>query len=437
MTDSRARTPLASTMDTVRVAASVLLPILAEGVIRRRPAMVAVAERLDTPRWAVREMQRLRDRYGAGPLRLRVPGRRVVLPLVPDDVHRLLAESPEPFAPASRDKRAALAHFEPDAVLITPGERRGARRRINESVLDSAHPRHRLAERITRVVREETARLLATAAASGGLRWPEFAPAYQRIVRRVVLGEAARDDQRLTDLLDRLRSDANWGGLRPRRGRTYREFTARLRRYLDAVAPGSLAGELAGVPAAAGTAPYGQVPHWLFAFDAAGMAAMRALAMLASHPEALQRVRDDPTPTHDQLRAGVLESLRLWPTTLVILRDSTAPTSWRGARLPAGTTFVVVSSFFHRDDRTLPYADSFSPGVWTRDRPASLVPFSDGPGRCPGENLVLLVTSTMLAAMLDGYDFQLRRPALAADRPLRGELDPYRLRFGVRRRPTR
>ena len=65
----------ASVTDTMRVAAQVLLPTLAGGVIKRRPAALAIAEKLQLDRPGVRLMRRLRSRYGARPLRLRVPGR--------------------------------------------------------------------------------------------------------------------------------------------------------------------------------------------------------------------------------------------------------------------------------------------------------------------------------------------------------------------------
>jgi hypothetical protein len=58
------------------------------------------------------------------------------------------------------------------------------------------------------------------------------------------------------------------------------------------------------------------------------------------------------------------------------------------------------------------------------------VPFSAGPAECAGPNLVLLVTSTMLAALLEGHRYRLDPPGRLHDgRPLPGTLDPFRLRF--------
>src|SRR5437868_5030663 len=94
----------ASVADTVRVGLSVLAPIVAQGVILRRPRMVALAARLDTDRRAGALLRRLRERYGPAPLRLRVPGRSVVLVLSVADVRKVLAASPEPYAVANREK---------------------------------------------------------------------------------------------------------------------------------------------------------------------------------------------------------------------------------------------------------------------------------------------------------------------------------------------
>jgi cytochrome P450 len=436
---SGGRVAPASTLDTIRVAAAVAIPNLAQGIIRRRPSMVWLAERLDVDRRAGRLLQRLRRRHGPGPLRLPVPRRSVALVLSTDDLRRILDESPEPFALDTREKHAALSHFQPDGVLISRGALRQERRRVNEAVLDTPAPLHRLADAITAKVRDETARLLAES--PGRLDYARFSSAFWRIIRRVTLGDAARDDHETTDLLNALRSDANWAFLRPPRTALRDRFLSGLARHMERAEPGSLASLLARAPTSPQSAPIGQLPHWLFAFDAAGIAAYRALALLATHPLAAEHVRSelaagDPAVPRElpYLRACVLESLRLWPTTLAVLRESTSETSWDGTTLPAGTAFIIVSSFFHRDDETLPYADRFAPETWLAQpghAASGLIPFSAGPGACPGRNLVLHVTSTLLAALLDQHDYRLTKARLDHRRPLPRTLDHFTLRFAV------
>lgn len=112
-----------------------------------------------------------------------------------------------------------------------------------------------------------------------------------RVVRRVVPGNGARDDHKATDLLAALRSDANWAYLRPRHAALRQHFLARRGTYVDMAEPHSLAGLIARTPTIAETDLSSQIAHWLFAFDAAGIATFRTLALLATHPAHVTRVR--------------------------------------------------------------------------------------------------------------------------------------------------
>lgn len=441
------RIPTASTIDTLGTFADVLLPTLAKGVILRRPAVVAFAERFDLDRRAVRRMQRLRDDYGPGPVLLRVPFRRQAMVLSPEHVHRVLRASPEPFATETKEKRSALAHFEPRNALISHGPERADRRRFHEEALDAHRAVHRLGGAFLPVVAEEADALLLEVRRGGGqLDWPTFARCWFRMVRRIVFGRPARDDEELTATLNRLRADANWAFLKPQNKRLREQFHQRIRRGLAAAEPGSLAQVVAGVRQTAVTAPEDQVPQWLFAFDPAGMTTFRALALLASHPEQQGRARQEVGDAAGSaaalqnlpyLRACVLESLRLWPTTPMVLRETTTETVWgNGAVLPAHTHVLIYAPFFHRDGTRLPYADRFAPELWLRDRTAEdwpLIPFSEGSAFCPGRNLVLMLTSAMLALLLHGHrNIRLVPPArLDPTRPLPGTLNNYALRFNL------
>lgn len=413
----------ASAADTVRVLSTVLLPMLAGGVIKRRPLVMRLVGLLGGDERAIRAIARLRDRYGDGPLSLRLPRRGFAVVLSPEDVGTVLAATPDPFTPATTDKIGALEHFQPHAVLITRDRgARAARRAANERALDTGRPLHHLAGPIHRAVTEEAATLTGPV-----LDWDTFDAAWQRVARRVVLGDAARDDERLTELLDRLRRTANWAWAAPRRGRLLSEFTERLRHHVERRDPDSVAAKLP-----AGVDPVGQVPHWLFAFDAAGMAIMRTLAVLATHPEAAAKaeaVADAPAQL-PYLRACVLDTLRLWPTTPAVLRENTEQTTLGGRQLAGNTTLMVFAPYFHRAVST-----RFEPQLWLDGRAQShpaLVPFSDGPAQCPGRNLVLYTTSTMLAAMRTHRDHELTGDHGLRDRErLPATLDNFHVKFRV------
>jgi cytochrome P450 len=439
--------PRATLPETLAVVVGVAGPVLAEGVVRRRPRAVAAAEYLDLTRRAIKILQRLRRRYGPGPVLLTVAGRRHALILDPAHVRRVLDETPEPFATATGEKRAVLAHFEPQHVLLARGPARADRRRYNEAVLDSERPAHHLADRFLPVVHEEVERLLDEAGRRRGLDWDTFAGAWFRAVRRIVLGDGAADDAALTDLLGRLRADANWGLLRPRRRRLRERFYVRLGQHLTRAEPGSLAALATATPASDLTAAAHQVAHWLFAFDATAIATFRTLALLATHPVATGRARAEAGARRGParrdlpyLRACVLDALRLWPTTPAVLRETTEATVWPAGTLPAGSNVVVFAPYFHRDDQRLPFADRFAPELWLGEdeRPAGapadwpLIPFSAGPAACPGRNLALFLASATLAALLDGRAVRLQpRTRLGPDWRLPSELNHASLRFSL------
>ncbi|UUV33173.1 cytochrome P450 [Amycolatopsis roodepoortensis] len=427
----------ASVQDTVRVALRVVLPTLAGGVIKRRPLGMAAAQKLQFDRTAVRLLGRLRFQYGPGPLRLRVPGRTIDLALSGEDVGAVLAAAPVPFSPSTKEKRAALGHFQPHGVLISDAVERAPRRTFNEEVLEPGKPLHDLAAPFAAAIAEEAASLWD----GGTLDWDTFNVAWWRMVRRVTLGKSAAGDDGLTDALARLRKDANWAYAHPRRDRLHDQFRTRLIGHLERAEAGSLAEAIASAgPSGERTMEVvaDQVAHWLFAFDAAGIVTFRALALLATHPDVRERA-DEEVAAADltvpgqfpYLRACALESVRLWPTTPALLRESTAETAWG----PAGTTVLIFTPFFHRDPESLPYADRFEPGIWLDGSAAAnpaLVPFSAGPAICPGRDLVLFCASTMLAHLIKDRRFELASGAvLGPERPLPATLDNFHLKFSV------
>lgn len=304
---------------------------------------------------------------------------------------------------------------------------------------------HALAARIAEIISSEIVSLPEEIA------WQDFHAMWYRVVRRIVLGESARDDAPLIELLSKLRSRGNWAFLAPQDTKRRAAFLQRLDEYLLRAEPGSLAAIAAATAASPDTgsdaAPPHQVAHWLFAFEAAGMTTFRTLALLATHSDYLERARSEaggcegscqPLPF---LRATILESLRLWPTTPMILRESTEPTKWETGTMPAGVSLLIFVPFFHRDPTRLTFADSFVPEIWLEENPAAnwpLIPFSEGPAICPGQNLVLLTTSLLLAGILSGREPVLI-PAdhLRPGQPLPATLNPYSLAFRLPARRTR
>ncbi len=417
-----------------------MLPTIAKGPIIRRPKVVGFFSRFELDSKAVSIVRDVHSRYPEGPLLLKLPIRKQAVVLAPGDVHTVLARSPEPFSPASSEKKAALSHFQPANVLISRGPVRSVRRALQEQVLDTDHPVHHLAHRFVPVVEEEMQHLLDEATRSGFLPWADFLDAWYRVVRRVVFGDHAWDDKDLTAMVIRLRKDGNWAFLKPVRKQTRARFLQRINDELANAEPGSLAAVMAAAPEADGAEPAQQVPQWLFAFDPAGMAVFRTLTVLATHPEAMAEARREIAGDTSgrrvlpYLRAAVLEALRLWPTTPMILRQTTRPVQWENGLMPAKCSVLVYAPYFHRDERSLRSAHNFSPERWLTEEDDGwpLVPFSDGPVVCPGKQLVLLLTSAALAALVQGHDVRVEEgQALDPSAPLPGTLDNYSVRLGV------
>jgi cytochrome P450 len=437
--------PTATVGETLAVMGDVFAPNIAKGVIIRRPKVVGLAEKLGLDQRAIQRLQTLNEKYGPGPLMLNTPdSKRMALILDPDHANRVLDETPEPFATAEWAKRKALEHFEPDMALVSHGPERAERRRFNEEVLQSDCPVHGLGARFAEVVEQEASELLTQVEQEGGrLDWDRFETTWNRVVRRVVLGDSARDDHALTEILEKLRSAANWAFFHPGHDRVKDDFHERVCTYLKRGEEGSLAGEIARMPTNEITQPEHQVPQYLFAFDPAGMATFRALALLAAHPDHGERAQAEiaehlqqPAAKLDYLRACLLESLRLWPTTPMVLRQTTEETKWENGVMPAETSILMLAPYFHRDDRHLDNAHRFDPDLWLQSGEAGdwpMMPFSGGTGICPGRRVVLTVTSHMLARLLQGREYQLSPPnRLLSSKPMPPLLNNYDLEFDIK-----
>jgi hypothetical protein len=430
----------AGVSDTLAVLRDVVLPTFAKGVMIRRPKVVELAERLDTDARTVRRMQRLRAAYGDDPVYLKIPGRSHLVLLSARHVHEILEGAPEPFSPCTLEKRAALGHFEPGVSLISRGSDRRERRRFNEAVLDFGCPVHRLAEPLLSAVEKEVVSLVE--ASDVRLDWDTFHARWGRIVRRVVLGAAAAGDEALTDDLDTLRSVGNWAFFHSGKPATLKRFHHRVAEHLARAEPGSLAETIGGMDQPDRLAVTHQVAHYIFAFDAGALATFRALAVLATHPVHAEKAAREATSGDVQtrtrlpyLRACLLESLRLWPTTPAILRETTREAELGGRKVAGKTNVMIFAPFFHRDDETLPYAHRFSPEIWLageQDSGRALVPFSGGPGLCPAHRFVPMISSALMAGLLARRTISLSgSKPLHPDRDLPGTLSPFGLRLSL------
>jgi cytochrome P450 len=199
--------------------------------------------------------------------------------------------------------------------------------------------------------------------------------------------------------------------------------------HLARAEPGSLASRFAGAPADERTAKVGQVPHWLFACgDTLAINALRGLALLGADRELLDRSRADRA----YLGAALQEAMRLWPTTTMLSRVTTAETELRGEMLPAGTQVVIVNSYGHRDRERVKDADRVVPGRWLSGDAAAYAGFnhfSRGPQGCPGQALSLAIGEVLIGTLIDGFEPHLDSPSIDPADPLPHMLDFFGIRI--------
>jgi cytochrome P450 len=175
---------------------------------------------------------------------------------------------------------------------------------------------------------------------------------------------------------------------------------------------------------------------------------MRALALLATHPEQLHEVRAEIAAVDlgeatdvaglDYLAGCILEAMRLWPTTPLFGRVTTREVTFPGGQvLPANTQVLIYNVFNHRNRKRLSYADKFVPGEWASGEAGKswlFNFFSHGPQGCPGSGLSIFLGQAFLAQLLAYWTPSISGAGLGPGQPLPHGLDVFGLTVGLERR---
>lgn len=426
--------PHASVLDGIRFTAQIGVPNIVQGLFNKRELPVKIASRLGADHLGFQLVDGLVKRYGPGPFYVRVAKDESLLITHPDDLKFVLGGSPDPFASDPEPKVKGMAAFQPDALTISRGDLWAQRRQFADAVCEPGKPIHQLAGSWTAVAADTAAEL-----AGKPIRLQDVDTAFLRMIRRVVLGDSAADDTGITDLLGELMSQGNKMPGEP--GPQYPEFIAAIQRYIDKAEKGSLASLVAGAPTPPGGAA-GQMVHWMFALKAnQAPNVLRALAVLATHPEQQREARHEVSGADlgtakgiaslDYLGGCLLEAMRLWPTVGLLVkvahRDVTFPS---GAVLPEGRQALIYNVFNHRNRAQVPYADKFSPGEWVSGGAAqdwSFNFFSHGPQNCPGAGISIFLGQGVMANLLNAGPLSVTGVRLDPGKPLPHVVDPYGL----------
>ncbi|KAJ1377813.1 Cytochrome P450 [Sesbania bispinosa] len=153
-----------------------------------------------------------------------------------------------------------------------------------------------------------------------------------------------------------------------------------------------------------------------------------ALAELINHPHVMEKARQEidsvtgksrliqesDLPTLPYLQAIVKESLRIHPTTPLIGRKSFESRNVCGYEIPAKSSLFVNLWSMGRDPNLWEDPLEFMPErfmsednqVDVRGQHFQLMPFGTGRRVCPGASLALLVVPTILAAMIQCFEWK-------------------------------
>ena len=181
-----------------------------------------------------------------------------------------------------------------------------------------------------------------------------------------------------------------------------------------------------------------EVRHNLVAMMLAGhespaTALTSALHLLSDHPdvgESLvaehERVVGNGLPgtatveSLERTRHVVAETLRLYPPTLAVNRQSTGPVTLGDYEFPAGAQFMLAQWVLHRDERFWVDPGTFDPDRWQgeSDRPDyAYFPFSGGPRQCIGSDFARLELTLALATMVARVDLAVHLDGPLSFRP--------------------
>jgi cytochrome P450 len=429
----------ASLREALGVLATGVAPALVRGLFAPRRRAMKLLTRIDADGRAISVLTGLRRRHGGQGVRL-LGGRLIVLWGV-DVIHEVLDRSAELYASDAGAKGKGMSHFQPDALTVSRGAEWRDRRPFNETVLAAREHVHPDARRFVEVVADEIERMPV----GQTLEWQDWARLFDLITLRVIFGDRARCDQRLSGMLETLMSQANrLVGLR--RGDDYYELYGELERRLRDPEPGTLLARISGAPQTDRTRVVQQIPHWMFAMrDTLAANAYRTLVAIVADPAVERRVREgmigadlaDPRAIDamSYLEGCMHEAMRLWPTTPLLTRETVHDVTLAGKQVPAGTQILILNAFNHRDPDHVDHADRLVPERWRHEtKDYRFNHLSNGSQNCPGAPLVMLLGKATIAQVLSGWALTLEEPSLPVGGPMPTMLDYYSARFSARRR---
>ncbi|HWQ69674.1 MAG TPA: cytochrome P450 [Patescibacteria group bacterium] len=424
--------PTASFLENLRFNLFHIVPYLTRGIFTENRPWVTFWTKYQRDPNAVRLISGLRSKYQSDYLYLYMLTNKSLLVLDCKGIQRVLDYSPVIYAEA-RPKRKRMSHFQPGALTISRGDEWQERRRFNVAVLQ--HGIHQYADHFLKIIRDEIAS--KTSQDSNALQsWDDFQALFEKITLQVIFGKG-ENDTRLTDALKKMMLESNKLLFLGNKSKFFDEFDKNIADHLASPPDQCLVSLCKQVPSTETTQVEHQIPHWMFAMkDTLAINTVRTLALIISHPTTEQRVREelgraDLSSAQDiaglrYLEACIQEAMRLWPTTLMLIRENLADDTLDGVAIPANTQVIIHNGFNHRDAQTHKFADKFFPDLWLdKGVDYHFNHLSNGLQVCAGKDLALYIAKAVLSILLTNNRFRLVQPSLDPTRPLPYAYDHY------------
>ena len=174
------------------------------------------------------------------------------------------------------------------------------------------------------------------------------------------------------------------------------------------------------------------------------------LIELLRHPRFLAEVRDEirrcyaeeEEYTFQSLRdlekteSAVKEALRIHPPLFILLRAALEDCEILGYQVKKGNWVAVSPMVAHRDDAVFENAleydpDRYGPGREEDKRPFAYISFGGGRHKCMGNAFAILQIKTIIAVLLNRYDFELAGDSIETDFQglVLGPKPPIRIRY--------
>jgi sterol 14-demethylase len=178
-----------------------------------------------------------------------------------------------------------------------------------------------------------------------------------------------------------------------------------------------------------------------------------SLIELLRHPQFLEDVRAEIRGQYadgedysfqsmrelDKTENAVKEALRIHPPLFILLRAALQDCEVLGYRVKKGNWVAVSPMVAHRDESVFKHAlefdpDRYEPGREEDKRPFAYISFGGGRHKCMGNAFALLQIKTILAVLLNRYDFELAGDPIETDFQglVLGPKPPIRIRYRKR-----